>query len=292
MEACGSAHYWARELQTMGYEARLILPVYVKPSVKRGKNDAAFASAVCAALSRPNMRFVPVNSAAQQGDLMGHKTRELLVAQRTMIVNAVRGHLSEFGVIAAKGIGRVADLIEKAEADTTLPITAKAGSRVLARQLAGIEKSIAERAAGITAAHQQNPGSRLLASIPGVGAITAAAIVASVPDPRVFKSGRDFSAWLGPAPRQNSSAGKERLGAITKQGNRTIRRLLVLGATALLGALRKRKGLLRDGYALLARRPARASVAMATSWLASPGPDGGRRGFAHAGLRMGVRKTP
>ncbi len=265
MEACGSAHYWARELRAMGHEVRLIPPIYVKPYVKRGKNDAADAAAVCEALSRPDMRFVPVKSAAQQADLMLHKTRELLVAQRTMTGNAVRGHLAEFGCIAAKGIGRVADLIETAEADTTLPITAKAALRVLARQLAGIEKSIAELDAEITAAHKQNPVSRLLASIPGVGTITASAIVASVPDPRVFKSGRDFAAWLGLTPRQNSSGGKESLGAITKQGNRYIRRLLVLGATALLSALSKRKGPLRDWYAaLLVRRPARlASVAMA-----------------------------
>ena len=141
---------------------------------------------------------------------MGHKTRELRVAQRTMIGNAVRGHLAEFGFIVAKGIGRIADRIEKAEADTPLPITAKAALRVLARQLAGIEKSIAELDAEITAAHQQNPVSRSLASIPGGGTITASAIVASVPDPDVFKPSRGFSAWPGPPPRQNSSGGKKR----------------------------------------------------------------------------------
>ncbi len=265
MEACGSAHYWARELQTLRHEVRLIPPIYVKPYVKRGKNDAVDAYACCEAVSRPGMRFVPVKSAAQQAELMLHKTRELLVAQRTMNVNAVRGHLSEFGLIAAKGIGRVDDLIEKASADATLPIAAKAALKVLARQLAEVEKSIAELDAEIMAAHKQNPVSRLLAGIPGVGTITASAIAASVPDPRVFKSGRDFSAWLGLTPRQNSSGGKEKLGAITKQGNCYIRRLLVLGATSLLGAVSKRKGPLRDWYvALLARRPARlASIAMA-----------------------------
>jgi transposase len=211
------------------------------------------------------MRFVPVKSEEQQATLMLHKTRELLIKQRTMGVNSLRGHLSEFGIVAAKGIGRVDELLEKAECDATLPEITKAALKILVQHLEAIDASITALDQEIATVHAQNPVSRLLASVPGIGKITASAIAASVPDPSIFKSGRDFSAWLGLTPRQNSSGGKEKLGSITKQGNRYLRRLLVLGATALLSALSKRKGPLRDWYAaLLARRPARlASVAMA-----------------------------
>jgi transposase len=265
MEACGSAHYWARELRAMGHEVRLIPPIYVKPYVKRGKNDAADAAAICEAMSRPEMRFVPVKSEEQQATLMLHKTRELLIKQRTMGINALRGHLSEFGIVAAKGIGRVDELLEKAESDATLPEIAKAALKILVQHLEAIEASIAVLDQEIAAVHTQSPVSRLLASIPGIGKITASAIVASVPDPSIFKSGRDFSAWLGMTPRQNSSGGKEKLGSITKQGNRYLRRLLVLGATSLLRVVGKRKGALRDWLvALLARKPARlVTVALA-----------------------------
>jgi transposase len=265
MEACGSAHYWARELRAMGHEVRLIPPIYVKPYVKRGKNDAADAAAICEAMSRPGMRFVPVKNVEQQATLMLHKTRELLIKQRTMGVNALRSHLSEFGIVAAKGIGRIDELIEKAKDDATLPGSAKAALQILVQQLEAIGVSIAALDQEIARAHAQNPVSRLLAGIPGIGKITASAIVASAPDPKVFKSGRDFSAWLGSTPRQNSSGGKEKLGSITKQGNRYIRRLLVLGATSLLRVAGKRKGALRDWLvALLARKPARlVTVALA-----------------------------
>jgi transposase len=265
MEACGSAHYWARELQAMGHEVHLIPPIYVKPYVKRGKNDAADAAAICEAMSRPEMRFAPVKSEEQQATLMLHKTRELLIKQRTMGINALRGHLSEFGIVAAKGIGRVDELLEKAESDVTLPEIAKAALKILVQHLEAIEASIAVLDQEIAAVHTQSPVSRLLASIPGIGKITASAIVASVPDPKVFKSGRDFSAWLGTTPRQNSSGGKEKLGSITKQGNRYLRRLLVLGATSLLRVAGKRKGAWRDWLiALLGRKPARlVTVALA-----------------------------
>jgi len=265
MEACGSAHYWARELRAMGHEVRLIAPIYVKPYVKRGKNDAADAAAICEAMSRPGMRFVPVKSEEQQAALMLHKTRELLIKQRTMSVNALRSHLSEFGIVAAKGIGRAGELIEKAESDPALPETAKTAVKILAQHMEAVDASIAALDQEIAAIHAQSPVSRLLASIPGVGKITASVIAASVPDPKVFKSGRDFSAWLGSTPRQNSSGGKEKLGSITKQGNRYIRRLLVLGATSLLRVAGKRKGALRDWLAaLLARKPARlVTVALA-----------------------------
>ena len=257
MEACGSAHYWSRELQAMGHEVRLIPPIYVKPYVKRGKNDAADAAAICEAMSRPGMRFVPVKSEEQQATLMLHKTRELLIKQKTMSVNALRGHLFEFGVVAAKGVGRVDELIEKAESDAKLPEIAKATVKILAQHLETIDASIAALDQEIAAVHAQSPVSRLLAGIPGIGQITASAIVASVPDLSIFKSGRDFAAWLGSTPRQNSSGGKEKLGSITKQGNRYIRRLLVLGATSLLRVAGKRKGVLRDWMRRSSRTQAR-----------------------------------
>lgn len=211
------------------------------------------------------MRFVPVKSEEQQATLMLHKTRELLIKQRTMGVNSLRGHLAEFGIVAAKGIGRVDELIEKAESDATLPETAKAALKLLAQHLEAIDASIAALDQEITTVHAQNPVSRLLAGIPGLGKLAASAIAASVPDPKVFKSGRDLSAWLGSTPRQNSSAGKAKPGSITKQGNRYIRRLLVLGATSLLRVVGKRKGTLHDWLvALLARKPARlVTVALA-----------------------------
>ena len=265
MEACGSAHYWARELRAMGHEALLMPPSYTKPYVKRGKNDAVDAAACCEAMSRSGMRFVPIKNEQQQATLMLHKTRELLVKQRTMSVNALRAHLSEFGVIAAKGIGRVDQLLELAEADATLPAAAKVVVKVLARQLDSLDQSIDEMGDEIVAAHNQNETSRLLDAVPGIGKIIASVVAASVPDPSVFKTGRDFAAWLGLTPRQNSSGGKQTLGAITKQGNRYIRKLLVLGATSLLHVVAKRKGALRDWIvALLARKPARlVTVALA-----------------------------
>ena len=265
MEACGSAHYWARELRAMGHEALLMPPSYTKPYVKRGENDAVDAAACCEAMSRPGMRFVPVKSASQQATLMLHKTRELLVKQRTMCVNALRAHLSEFGMIAAKGIGRVDELLGLAEGDATLPGHARAVVKILASQIEGLDTSIGELEDEIASAHAQNETSRLLDEVPGIGKLIASVISASVPDPCVFKSGRDFAAWLGLTPRQNSSGGKQTLGAITKQGNRYIRKLLVLGATSLLHVVGKRKGALRDWIvALLAKKPARlVTVALA-----------------------------
>jgi transposase len=170
------------------------------------------------------MRFVPIKSAEQQAMLMLHKTRELLVKQRTMSINALRGHLSEFGIIAAKGIGRVDELLDLAESDATLPAAAKVGVKVLAQALEGLDKAIDELEDEITSTHAQNEMVRLLDKVPGIGKLIASVIAASVPDPNVFKSGRDFAAFLGLTPRQNSSGGKQTLGAITKQGSRYIRR--------------------------------------------------------------------
>jgi transposase len=264
MEACGSAHYWARELRAMGHDVRLMPPAYVKPYVKRGKNDALDAAAVCEAVSRPEMRFVPIKSEEQQAMLMAHKTRDLLIKQRTMGVNALRGHLAEFGIIAAKGIGRVEELVERAT-DASLPEMARAALGVLVGQLDALDAAIADVTRRIASAHVRDPLSRLVASVPGVRALGASMIVASVPDPSVFQSGRDFAAWIGLTPRQHSTGGKEKLGAITKQGNRAIRRLLVLGAISVLRVAAKRKGALRDWLvALRARKPGKvAAVALA-----------------------------
>jgi transposase len=234
MEACGSAHYWARERRAMGHEALLMPPFYTKPYVKRGKNDAVDAAACCEAMSRPGMRFVPIKCAEQQATLMLHKTCELLVKQRTMCVNALRANLSEFGIIVAKGIGRVDELLGLAESEATLPSPAKAVVRILTSQLEGLDTSILELEGEIASAHTQNEMSGLLHQVPGVGKLIASMISASVPDPNVFKSGRDFDAWLGLTSRQNSRGGKQTLGAITKQGNRYIRKLLVPRATSLL----------------------------------------------------------
>jgi len=264
MEACGSAHYWARELRAMGHDVRLMPPAYVKPYVKRGKNDASDAAAICEAVSRPDMRFVPIKSPEQQAMLMAHKTRDLLIKQRTMGVNALRGHLAEFGIIAAKGIGRVEELVERAT-DASLPEMARAALDVLVGQLDALDAAIADVTRQIARAHVRDPLSRLVASVPGVRALGASIIVASVPDPSVFQSGRDFAAWIGLTPRQHSTGGKEKLGAITKQGNRAIRRLLVLGAISVLRVAAMRRGALRDWLvALRARKPGKvAAVALA-----------------------------
>ena len=265
MEACGSGHYWARELVAMGHEVVLIPPAYIKPYVKRGKNDAVDAAAICEAMSRPGMRFVPIKSADQQAVLMLHKTREMFVKQRTMSVNALRGHLAEFGIIVAKGIGRVEELLALAQSDAELPQIAKSAVAGLAQHLEGLEQSIEAVDDEIARAHKQNPTSRLLDEIPGIGVLIASVIASSVPDPGVFKTGRDFAAWLGLTPRQNSSGGKEKLGSITKQGNRYIRKMLVVGATSVMRVAGKRQGALADWInALKAKKPQRVvAVALA-----------------------------
>ena len=252
----------------MGHEVLLMPPAYTKPYVKRGKNDAVDADACCEAMSRPGMCFVPIKSAEQQATLMLHKTRELLVKQRTMSVNTLRGHLSEFGIVAAKKIGRVDELLELAASDTTLPAVARAAVKVLSQTLEGLDKAIDDLEDEITSAHAQNEMTRLLYKVPGIGKLIASVIVASVPDPSVFKSGRDFAAWLGLTPRQNSSGGKQTLGAVTKQGNRYIRKLLVLGATSLLNAVDSAKALCATGLSGFWRRSRRGWLRWRwpTSW--------------------------
>ena len=267
IEACGTAHHWAREIRALGHEVRLMPASYVKPYVKRGKTDAADAEAICEAVTRPTMRFVPVKSVEQQAVLMLHRTRELLVRQRTMLVNALRGHMAELGIVAPQGIARVADLLVVLmdEDEARLPTLARLALRGLAAELDAVGRRVQEIEAAILAWHKDNEASRRLASIPGVGPITASAIVATVTDPTQFHSARQFAAWVGLVPRQNSSGGKQRQGGISKQGDHTLRRLLVLGATAVIRHARTKTtadtAWLRG---VLERRPARlASVAQA-----------------------------
>lgn len=235
MEACATAHHWARQISGLGHEVRLIPPAYVKPYVKRGKTDAADAEAIAEAVTRPTMRFVAVKSADQQAVLMLHKTRDLLTRQRTALINALRGHMGELGIIAPQGAQNVARLIEALQsAGEEMPELARSALSALITQLGLLEIGIKKAEAGILAWHKANEASRRLATIPGVGPITASAIAATVADARLFSSGRQFAAWLGLTPCPRNSGGKERLGRISRQGNAYIRRLLVTGMTAVL----------------------------------------------------------
>jgi transposase len=268
MEACSSAHYWARELGALGHTVKLMPPSYVKPYVKRGKNDVADAEAICEAVTRPTMRFVPVKSPEQQAVLMLHRTRALLMRQRTMAVNALRGHLAEFGLVAAQGTKGLAELVERAfgsNADDAIPPLARRALAPLAAQLRELQAQIKAIEVELLAWHRANDASRRLETIPGVGFITATAIAATVTDPSHFTSGRQFAAWLGLVPRQNSSGGKERLGGISKMGDRYLRTLLVVGATSVIRYARGKNAAGAQWInALLVRRPARlVSVALA-----------------------------
>jgi len=236
MEACATAHFWGREIGALGHEVRLIPPAYVKPYVKRQKNDAADAEAICEAVTRPNMRFVPVKSAERQGVLMLHRTRDLLMRQRTMTLNAVRSHLAEFGIITAQGPHKILTLIRAIRAGEVpgLPPIACAALESMATQLDNLASEIRRLERQLMAWHRADETSQRLETIPGVGIITATALAASVPDPSVFKTGRQFAAFLGLVPRQNSSGGKDRLGRISKMGDGYLRRLLVVGATSVI----------------------------------------------------------
>ena len=234
MEACPTSHFWAREIAALGHEVRLIPPAYVKPYVKRQKNDAADAEAICEAVTRPNMRFVPVKTKEQQSVLVLHRSRDLLMRQRTMILNAIRAQLAEFGIVTAQGPRKVTDLVRRLgePGDIELPSFARDALLSLGAQLETLAAEIARIERRLMSWHRRNEASQRLETIPGVGIITATALAASVPDPSVFRSGRQFAAWLGLVPRQNSSGGKERLGRVSKMGNGYLRRLLVVGATS------------------------------------------------------------
>jgi transposase len=266
MEACGGAYYWARVLEGLGHRVRLMPPAYVKPYVKRGKTDAADAEAICEAVTRPTMRFVPVKSEAQQAAGTELKVRQMLVQQRTRAVNALRGHLAEFGIIAAKGMGKVADLttILRDDDDQRLPSAARKALLELAGEIEALEERIDRLEAGMVRRSRTDETARRLATIPGVGAITAIALQAMVPDPNGFQSGRHFAASLGLTLRAHSSGGKERLGRISRQGNATLRSLLVLGATARLRYAKRAPAGTDWPTRLLARRPFKvAAVALA-----------------------------
>ena len=266
IEACASAHYWARELTQLGHKVKLMPPAYVKAYVKRNKNDAADAEAICEAVTRPSMRFVPIKDANQQSVLMLHRARQLLVRQRTMLVNALRAHLAEFGIVAPQGLRHVDELVEAIEdGQSGLPELARSLLRLIVAQLNDTQAKVREIEGELTRWHRGNSVSRLPASIPGVGIISASAIAATVTDPSLFRSGREFAAWLGMTPRQNSSGGKERLGGVSKRGDKYIRCLLVSGAVAVLRCARNRTT--KNGEwvrAMLARKPPKVvAVALA-----------------------------
>ena len=267
MEACATSHHWSRQLQRLGHTVRLMPPAYVKPYLKRQKNDAADAEAICEAVMRPSMRFVQTKTAEQQSCLMLHRTRHLFVRQQTAVINVIRAHLAEFGIVAPVGRNGVEELLDVVADpdDDRVPEVARVCLAALAAQLRLLKAQVLECDRRIMAWHRSNETSKRLDAIPGVGPALATALVASVADPRVFRSGRDFSAWVGLVPKQNSSGGKERLGNITKRGDRYLRSLFTAGALAVI-RYAKLHGTKRRPWltALLARRPTKvAAIALA-----------------------------
>lgn len=267
VKACGTAHYWARTLAEMWHEVRLIPPLYVKAYVKQGKSDAFDAEAICEAVQRPTMRFVPTKTVdEQQGILMAHRARSLLVRQRTMAANALRAHLAEFGLVANLGLSHLATLAEHALSDhDALPPYARTALETLIRQIVALTGEVTTLDRQIARRHAESAASRRLAGIPGLGIITATAIAATVSDPDQFTSGRQFAAWLELTPQQHSTGGKTRLGGISKQGDRYLRRLLVIGATAVMRHIRDKTTPMANWIRkLLKKKPFRVvSVALA-----------------------------
>ena len=257
MEACATAHYWARELTKLGHEVRLMPAKDVKAYVKRNKNDAADAEAICEAVGRPRMRFVRAKSAEQQGRLMQHRARDLLLRQQTQVINALRAHLAELGMVAAQGREGLKQLLTiiADEKDARLPIDARASLIVLAAQLQALHTMIGSIEKRLTVQHRANEASKRLESIPGIGLIGASAITATMTDPKSFRSGRDFAAWIGLVPRQDSTGGKQKLGPISKQGDRYLRRILVVGAHSVLRRAKQNPEKYPWLTQLLARRP-------------------------------------
>ena len=257
LEACASAHHWARELTKLGHEVRLMPAKDVKAYVKRSKNDAADAEAICEAVRQPTMRFVRVKSTEQQGQLMQHRTRDLLMRQRTQVINALRAHLAELGVTAAQGREGIKALLAVIadERDERLPIDARASLLVLAAQLQALQRLIGTLEKRIMAQHRASQESKRLATIPGIGVVGATAIAATITDPKAFRSGRDFAAWIGLVPREDSTGGKQKLGPISKQGDRYLRRILVVGAHSVLRRAKHSPEKYPWLTQLLARRP-------------------------------------
>ena len=257
LEACGGAHYWARELGKLGHTVRLIPPAYVKPFVKRQKNDVADAEAICEAAQRPGMRFVPVKEEAQQANTVVFRARDLLVRQRTQCINALRGHLAEYGHVVPQGPAHVDSLVALVEdPKSSVPESARGILQVLIRTLNALEEQLKELDGEIARRAKADPVARRLMTIPGIGRIAATAITALVPAPEGFRAGRDFAAWLGLTPLQRSTGGKHKLGAISKRGERTIRRLLILGASAVVRWASRRGAAAGSWLArMLARKP-------------------------------------
>jgi transposase len=267
IEACASSHHWSRELEALGHTVRLMPPAYVKPYVKRHKNDAVDAEAICEAVTRANMRFVATKTPEQQSCLTLHRTRHLFIRQQTSVINAIRAHLAEFGIVAPvgrRGVEQLLGVVSDAS-DKRLPDVARACVAALGAQLQTLKVQILEFDRMIRAWHRSSEASRRLDDIPGVGPALATALVASVADPKVFRSGRDFSAWIGLVPKQNSSGGKDRLGSISKRGDRYLRSLFTTGALAVIRYAKIHGTRHRPWLtALLARRPTKvAAIALA-----------------------------
>jgi transposase len=265
IEACGAAHYWARELTALGHEVRLLPPQYVKPYVQRGKNDAADAEAICEAMSRPRMRFVPIKTAEQQAALMLAGVRDQLVTRRTQLSNMIRGYAAEFGVTAAKGLDKIEPLLARLACEPGVPTPAKALFAMLGKEYAELKPRLRKVDAELLAWHRQNELSRRLAEIPSIGPVGAPLMAMKVTDPRAFRCGRDFSAWLGLTPKDHSTAGKQRLGVITRAGDEALRSVLVVGATAVIQQARNGRGNPSPWLvALIQRKPPKlAAVALA-----------------------------
>ena len=267
IEACASSHHWSRELQALGHKVRLMPPAYVRPYVKRQKNDAADAEAICEAVTRANMRFVETKTPEQQSCLMLHRTRHLFIRQQTAVINAIRAHLAEFGIVAPVGRNGVEELLGVVAdaSDKRLPEIARACLAALGAQLRMLKAQILEFDRMINAWHRSNETSKRLDEIPGVGPALATALVASIADPKAFRSGRDFSAWIGLVPKQHSSGGREKLGSISKQGDRYLRCLFTAGALAVIRYAKIHGTKHRPWLtALLARRPTKvAAIALA-----------------------------
>ena len=263
IEACASSHFWAREIGALGHDVRLMPAAYVKPYVKRQKNDAADAEAICEAVTRPTMRFVPVKSPEQQSIMVLHKIRQMVMRQRTKLANTIRAHMAEIGIVAPigrKGLELLLEIIGQDE-DGRLPELSRSCLRMLADQFSMVKAHILELDRAIVADVRRNESAKRLMAIPGVGPLLASAMVAAVPDPAMFRSGRNLAAWIGLVARQNSSGGKERLGGITKQGNRYLRQLLFVGAMAVI-RYAERHGTRRPWLVrLMARRQTKVAAA-------------------------------
>jgi transposase len=265
LEACGGAHYWARELHALGHEVVLLPPQYVKPYVKRNKNDAADAEAICEAMSRPTMRFVPVKTAEQQAALMLAGMRDQLIRRRTQVSNAIRGYAAEFGLTAAKGLSKIEPLLARVAAHAALPELARELFAGFGREYGELQVQIAKIEAQLMAWHKSNELSRRMAEIPAIGPIGASLLAMKVTDPQAFRSGRDFAAWLGFTPQDHSTAGKTRLGVITRAGDDALRSVLVAGATAVIQQVKRGRGHSSPWLVELVKRkpPKLAAVALA-----------------------------